>query len=64
MKVILQILSMECHHGGLAIGFERITAKILGLENVREASFNSKRQNKVSTISLTKNKLGYKTQLF
>jgi len=25
-------------HGGLAIGLERITAKILGLENVREAS--------------------------
>lgn len=25
-------------HGGLAIGLERITAKLLGLENVREAS--------------------------
>ena len=25
-------------HGGLAIGLERITAKILGFENVREAS--------------------------
>lgn len=25
-------------HGGLAIGLERITAKILGLENVREAT--------------------------
>ena len=25
-------------HGGLAIGLEGITAKILGLENVREAS--------------------------
>jgi nondiscriminating aspartyl-tRNA synthetase len=26
-------------HGGLAIGLERLTAKLLGLENVREASF-------------------------
>ena len=25
-------------HGGLAIGLERITARILGLENVREAT--------------------------
>ena len=25
-------------HGGLAIGLERITAQLLGLENVREAS--------------------------
>ena len=25
-------------HGGLAIGLERITAKLLGLENVREAT--------------------------
>lgn len=25
-------------HGGLAIGLERITARMLGLENVREAS--------------------------
>jgi nondiscriminating aspartyl-tRNA synthetase len=24
-------------HGGLAIGLERLTAKILGLQNVREA---------------------------
>ena len=25
-------------HGGLAIGLERITLKVLGLENIREAS--------------------------
>ncbi|MBM6839501.1 aspartate--tRNA(Asn) ligase, partial [Clostridium saudiense] len=25
-------------HGGLAIGLERITTKILGIENVREAT--------------------------
>jgi len=25
-------------HGGLAIGLERLTAQLLGLENVREAS--------------------------
>ena len=25
-------------HGGMAIGLERITAKVLGLENVREAT--------------------------
>ncbi len=29
-------------HGGLAIGLERITCRILGIENVREGSLRSR----------------------
>lgn len=34
-------------HGGLAIGLERITAKILGLENVREAALITRDRNRL-----------------
>lgn len=34
-------------HGGLAIGLERITAKVLGLANVREAALFTRDRNRI-----------------
>lgn len=34
-------------HGGLAIGLERITAQILGLSNIREASIFPRDRNRL-----------------
>ncbi len=35
-------------HGGLAIGLERLTAQILGLQNVREASLQPRDRYRLS----------------
>jgi nondiscriminating aspartyl-tRNA synthetase len=34
-------------HGGLAIGLERLTAQVLGLHNVREASLYPRDRNRI-----------------
>lgn len=39
MRVILSAFKYGMpKHGGLAIGLERLTSRLLGLENVREAA--------------------------
>jgi nondiscriminating aspartyl-tRNA synthetase len=35
-------------HGGLAIGLERLTAQILGLKNVREATLYPRDRNRLA----------------
>ena len=36
--------------GGLAIGLERITAKLLGLENIKEATLFPRDLNRIDTL--------------
>ena len=35
-------------HGGFAIGLERLTTKVLGLENIREASLFPRDRDRLS----------------
>jgi nondiscriminating aspartyl-tRNA synthetase len=37
-------------HGGLAIGLERLTAKFLGLDNVKEATLFPRDINRIDTL--------------